>query len=378
MSGSPDAKKEDAANPATSPRAVLSAEIKRRLTLIADRLNNAEVPTGEELEALKRLRDLESTLPRPQASLLKKTGQWVLILSTFLMFSLAFVRLPSTRVDVEVRLNGLTVTMQPGGSDSLIAGERGEVLALKTARISGDTSRDFAFDVDPASIDSPRFEQMSIPAGKPCAAARRRIGTGSQAAVGSIPEKDTPCGPSTLRIELGFDKGARGIALEASGSQPATASLNTGTDFSPGSASGNKLRVELYPATGQKSIVVARNLAASGVTYELDGETSVLGGKIFVQSHLSQEIPIRSGDRLQIDTDEPAYVREMSLADGEIKADLSYLKATRVWLGNPAPLNLMPTVFDWIRARWPTQLYATITAIVAAWLAVKGWLEKEL
>jgi hypothetical protein len=294
------------------------------------------------------------------------------------MLSLAFVRLRSTRVDVEVRLNGLTVTMQPDGSDAIIGGERGEVLALKMAKISGETKHDSAAGADLSSIDSPRFEQLSIPTGKSCGDAPKPAGTGSQTSVGSTPEKDTSCGPSTVRIELAFDKGARGIALEASGSHFATASLNAGKDLSPVSASGRELRIELYPASDQKSMIVARNLPASKVTYELDRETSVLGGRIFVRSHQSQEIPIRSGDRLEIETDEPAYVREISLADGEIKAVLSYLKATSVGLGNPAPQNLMPTVFDWIKARWPTQLYATIMAIVAAWLGFRRWLEKEL
>ena len=70
-------------------------------------------------------------------------------------------------------------------------------------------------------------------------------------------------------------------------------------------------------------------------------------------------------------------IRELTLSNGELKAIVSAGRATTILLGDDFPQNLMPTVFDWVRLRWPTQLYATLSALVALWLAVQRWLDSS-
>ena len=70
-------------------------------------------------------------------------------------------------------------------------------------------------------------------------------------------------------------------------------------------------------------------------------------------------------------------VRELTLAKGELKATLSAPHVTTLQLGEDSPRNLMPTLFEWIRFRWPNHFYATLSALAALWLATRRWWESS-
>ncbi len=70
-------------------------------------------------------------------------------------------------------------------------------------------------------------------------------------------------------------------------------------------------------------------------------------------------------------------VRELTLTKGELRATLSAPRVTTLQLGEDSPRNLMPSLFEWIRFRWPNQLYATFSALAALWLATRRWWESS-
>jgi hypothetical protein len=184
-------------------------------------------------------------------------------------------------------------------------------------------------------------------------------------------------------VQLAFDlvdpkdmAESRGVLLDVTSTKPIKVKLNWGSVATPLEWRGNDLKVAFYPASEARPLTIARDLRVADALY--GGDNVILGGTVFVRNRPEQRIPLQPGDALMIDVGEPATVRQITLANGELRAIVSYPSVTNIVLGKPHPKNLMPTVFDWIRANWPTQLYAAITAIAAAWVGLREWIKKAI
>jgi hypothetical protein len=93
---------------------------------------------------------------------------------------------------------------------------------------------------------------------------------------------------------------------------------------------------------------------------------------LFVRDLGEHPLSIQPGDELDI-VGAPLRIRQLIFKNGQFQVSLSSPKMSEIRLGVDPPRNLMPTVFERLSARWPTQLYATLSAIVLLWLAFKKW-----
>ena len=111
-----------------------SEELSRRYHAVNEALQQKNSPATEDLEAIERYSKLKGLLPTTD-SRHRLLDVGVLLLIAFLVLICAFVRLPSTAVDLDIRATGVKVTLAGKRSELLIPGELGEILELNQARI---------------------------------------------------------------------------------------------------------------------------------------------------------------------------------------------------------------------------------------------------
>jgi len=371
MTGSVGEKRVQSSQPASDMAGILAGEIQRRRRELADKLAAGEVPSVDEINAVNALGEIKSSLPRRSLSKLGRVVLWTLSAVTLAIVAFAFIRVGATEVQLDIRMTGLTLDLQATDKEIQITGENEEVLVLKKADILSPHPND-----QPGSVARSRLESLTIPSGV-CPSGRSDPPSPS-----GTPEP-VPCRGSTLRLQLAFDLvdpkddvQSRGVLVGAKSTKPAQARLNWGDFATPVNWTGTDLRVAFYPASESKPLTVARNVRIARAIF--GGSNVILGGTVFVRNRPEPTVSLRPGDELLIDPGAPATVRQITLADGELRAIVSYPSATSVLLGDPHPRDLLPTVFDWLRASWPTQLYGAITAIAAAWVTLREWAKKAL
>ena len=357
---------------------LLSEEIARKLTAMADALRKGVAPSAEDMEGIERLTKLKTLFPARDNGHRKKMEIGFLSVTALLLIGLTFVRVSSTAVDLDVRATKVRVTLNGQRAATLIPGELGEILALKQARISG------ADEVLPATVgDNSRFElKQFVPESKTASH------QGSEDFTVRLQEISIPSdSPLSITVAVAYAADSRGLVFEAAGCKPSTARFGEVIPIgkavhdakkaryaiSPVRATGKDLTLELFPADSERQLTVFRDMQVSEVSFEDAGHSSILGGSAFIKSGGEGSVPVQPSDRLTIRSSGPLVVRELVLTKGELKTTLSADRATTLQLGEDSPRNLMPTLFEWIRLRWPSQLYGTLTALAALWLAVRRW-----
>jgi hypothetical protein len=190
-----------------------------------------------------------------------------------------------------------------------------------------------------------------------------------------------------LRVNLAYAAQSRGVVLHAIGEKPATAQFgeiiaigssenNTAQiryAIRPVRVSGKDLEMELFPFNREGPLTVLRDVHVSEITFEAEGHSSILGGNATVKSRAETRIPIQPGDTLKIQSAMPMLVRELAFTKGELRVTLSTPNANTILLGDDPPRDLRPTLFVWVRFRWPTQLYGALSALAALWFALRTW-----
>jgi len=362
------------------PLALLSEEMARKRTALADALRKEVPPSAEDLDSLERLSKLKTILSADDSGRRKKLEIGLLCVTGLLLTGLMLIRVSSTAVDLSVRTTKVRLTLTNQRSATLIPGELGQILVLKQARVSG------ADEVLPPTIgESGSFELKEL-----VSPTEKTTHRDSEDLAVRLQEIAIPSdSPLTITVGVAYSADSRGLVLETSGSKPSTARfgqvipLGKEADnartvryaISPVRATGNNLVLELFSANAERQLTVFRDMHVSEVSFEDAGHSTILGGLAFVKSKGEASVPLQPSDRLTIRSAGPMLVRELTLTKGELKATLSAPRVTTLQLGEDSPRNLMPTLFEWIRFRWPNQLYATLSALAALWLATRSWWE---
>ncbi len=364
------------------PLELLSEEMARKRMALADALRKGVPPSAEDLDSLERLSKLKSILSADDNGRKKKIDIGFLCVAALLLIGLILVRVPSTAVDLDVRTTKVRLTLTDQRSATMIPGELGEILVLKQARVSG------ADEVLPPTVgESGSFELKQFIASTEATPHRDAEDFAVRLQEIAIPSDS----PLTIAVGVAYAADSRGLVLEASGSKPSTARfgqvipLGKEVDraktvryaISPVRATGNNLTLELFPANAERRLTVFRDMNVSEIFFDDSDHSSLLGGLAFIKSAGEAGVPLQPSDRLTIRSAGPMLVRELTLAKGELKATLSAPHVTTLQLGEDSPRNLMPTLFEWIRFRWPNHFYATLSALAALWLATRRWWESS-
>jgi hypothetical protein len=296
-----------------------------------------------------------------------------------LLIGLTFIRISSTAIDLEVRATKVRMTLTNERSPSLIPGELGEILFLRQARISGAEEV-----LPPAVAETGSFELRQLVPQNPTPA------RGSDELSVRLQEISIPANtPLQVSLSVAYAADFRGLVFEASATKPSTARfgevvpiLASGSNsrsiqyaIRPVRATGRNLVLELFPANSERQLTVFRDTGISEISFEDAGHSTILGGSALIRSGAEGGVRLQPSDHLAIRSSGPMLMRELTLSKGELRALLSVPRATTIVSGEDASDNLMPTLFEWLRARWPTQLYATLSALVALALAVRNWWE---
>ena len=372
--------------PKESVELIVSEAINRHLGDLAADLSRDPLPSPnqlERMEVLSRLRDSLVAEAKPPSNRRRIFGISVVLFIIAVLLCLAFWRVGSSAADFNVDASNVEVDFAGGGDSLLIPGEFEEAVQLSRAEVSGIETANLPPEVE--SGDTLQLEAVTQASG----------GTSTTLPIGfqqlSLPQK----GGFSLNLDTAYGSGSRGIVLSTNADQTSTAHLNaplplnaaaaTGTiriipaaskyRNEPMLVTGRKLRLELYPAKTQGSITVLRNVEVKAIrfqTAEPDHGTSVLGGSLFVRDLGEHPFSIQQGDELEV-IGAPLRIRQLIFKNGQFQVSLSSPKSSKIRLGVDPPRNLMPTVFERLSARWPTQLYATLSAIVLLWLAFEKW-----
>jgi hypothetical protein len=355
----------------------LSAMIAGRLSDIARKIDKGEEPSSEDVDTLDRLSKIKTSF----AVLKREQSKWweiaLLCFVAVLFGLLAIVRLTSTAADIEIRSTKIKLTLQTPQSPSLVPGELGQILSLKEARIVGADS------VMPAALaDNGSFE---VRAAVPETRSEKTLSTEDSAV--RLQEITLP-GNSLMKITVGvaYDGDLRGLTLATSGAQAVKVALgqvipverdsnnpgSTKYGISPIRAEGKDLSLELIPTKNDSELTVFRDIRVSQIDFEDENHSTVLGGNAYVKG--GADVMLKPSDQFTIQSDEPMLLRELTLTKGELKVRLSAQEAKTLCLAGAPPRNLLPTVFQWIRYRWPSELYAGLSALVVAWLAIRKWM----
>jgi hypothetical protein len=376
-----------------SAERIVSDAIDRHLADLAFKIGGDPLPLLEELErmrALSRLRESLTPTAEGQTSPGRRHLFGIAFVSAVaaILLCLAFLRVSSTAADFNVEASNVEIDFAGGGDSILIPGELEELIPLSHAEISGIENSDL-----PAN--APTGDSLELPL-QPQASG----GTNPTPSVQLQQLSPPKSGPFTLNLDTAYETGGRGIVLSTDANQTSTAQFNAPVPLkagptagpvssqtsSPGHKSpnaptvgyivtGRKLRLELYPPKTQASVTILRNANVKAIrfqTAEPDHGTAVLGGSVFVRDLGDHPLPIQPGDELWF-AGAPIRVRQLIFKNGQFQLSVSVPKASEIQLGVEPPRNLMPTIFERLSARWPTQLYTTLSAIVLLWLALEKW-----
>jgi hypothetical protein len=349
---------------------VLSEEIDRRLSLVSESISEGHSPTVEDLDILERLSRIKSVaFPTNNDRQKRKAGIIALCVAVSLLLMAAYIRLPATAVELDVYVRQLNCQLASNGSGYLIPGEMGELVALRRVSIFG------ADDIDPPSIGEGGNLKLELPphAGSDLAIRFQELALGTAS--------------TTLQASVAYAPGLTGLVLATAGNHLSVARLGKVISLEgplgkqkaiqPVRASGKSLRIELFPIDADRQFTILRDASISDLSFESGSRSSLLRGVAIVKSLSQDRTLVQPGDRLELRSDRPLLIRELTLSKGEIHATISSAHATVIRLGDDPPLNLMPTIFEWARLRWPTQVYATLSALVALWFAFHRFWENS-
>lgn len=357
----------------------LSQRKAQMLATIAQNLEKGAQPSSEQVDELERLGKLETILKSANARMRRRVELFALSVLVLVLIVLSFLRLSYTSVDVELRATEVRFNLEKGTSATLIPGETGQILTLKKATVSG-------------------IETIS-----PIAATN---GNSLQLRAAKLPERSSGKTAETydpsvrlfaivlpsdssfaIHASVAYSGNSRGLNLTTDGTLPVKASFgeviripsvakqNQSTGINQIAVEGKSLLFSLYPADELRELAVFRDLHVSSIGFEEAGRSTILSGTAYVRGRGSSSVALRPSDLLVLKSRNPMLLREITLNRGELKVIASVSKATTILLGEDSPRDLRPTLFQWILYRWPNQLYAVISALIAAWLALRRWWE---
>jgi hypothetical protein len=347
------------------------------LTTIAEGLASGTPATSQDVEELERLGKVEAALRTLTIGLRQKLELTLLAFTALSLLTLSFARLPYAAVDIELHATGMHFTLNSGTAATLVPGEVDQILLLKRATVSGFES------VSPQDLG--RADSVILERG---AASDKTTASGNADDLSVRLQSITLPEGSKFAVDaaVAYSGSLRGIQLATDGPTPATATVSrviptnakvgakeiTVNALSPTIFNGRKMRFELYPSDQIGDLAIFRDVHVSGLTFRSGEHSTILGGTLSVKGR-DGVIAVSPSDILTFSNDDSVLVRELSLSYGELRVVLSIPHATKLLLGSDAPRNMLPTWFQWLLFHWPTQLYATLMALVALWLSFRNW-----
>jgi hypothetical protein len=358
----------------------VGALFSKRFEQMKSHLGHGQAPLAEQLEELERLDRLRAYLEAQKAKRNRKFEQIAVCVFLLTLVSLSFIRLRTTAVDIEIEANEIRLGLSAQSDSTLIPGESGQVLALKRLRVSG---AEFVRPLTANGGGNLELDQID--------SSDKRLSDSEDRAV-RLQEVTIPSGhPEEIVTRVAYGLGPSGVAIQLSGAEPVTALMGqvisvptqrsatgptaNGYALRPIQATGKNLFLELYPLPREDELTIIRDLHIADISFEHSGHSTVLGGTVYVKAGLSGKETLQPSDRLVVRSDTPMLLRELTLSKGKLKAKLSVARAAVIEIGGDSARDLKPSVFEWIRYRWPAQLYASISTLAAAWLAIRSWMK---
>lgn len=357
----------------------LAAKRSLLLCAAARELATNKEASPDTLEHLENIEKLDEHLRAGSAKQRKKLELVVLSVVALILMALCLIRVKTTSMDIELYVTEARFALNKGTSMTLIPGETGQILNLKRATVSGieatspesrssggridlraigSTEKDLEAKIDKHYDPSIRLYSIVLP---------------SDSAF-------------TVRTSIAYSGNSRGLNLKAEGSSPIEASFgqvitaNT-QDKQPSqgidqvAVDGKSLDFTLFPADESHELAVFRDVHVSDLSFQKDGRSTILKGTAYIRGESPTGQALRPSDLLVLSTQRPILLRELTLVNGGLKVVASIPYASSILLGEDSPQELKPTLFQWVMYRWPNQFYATLTALIAAWLAVRRWWE---
>lgn len=347
-------------------RALSEKKRQRLLALAASAELDGTVPAKDDLDELERIDRLKAVLKFQVNSQRRIWEVAALIFTAILLLVSAYFRVPSIPIDVDVRATQIRFKLTTGSEKTLIPGESGQILALNSATLSGMESaitEGHRTDQDPLELDRPSLPNPGSKTHTP--------GAPVQLEAITLPRSTK----FTVTTAVAYSGAARGILLETSGDASVSALfMEPALPLPyPVTVEGKEITFELFPADATEPLAIFRNARVSEICFEDAGQSTLLGGTVYVSGGESGGLALRPSDLLKLQSDKPLFLRELSLVKGELHLILSTSDATLATLGGVSTRNLRPTWFQWVLAKWPNQLYATLTAWIGVWLALRRW-----
>jgi hypothetical protein len=364
----------------------LSERIAQKLAIVAQELEKGEQPSPDEIDELERLGKLDAVFKSRNGRSRRTIELFALIVIALVLIGLCFIKLPSTSVDAELHATDVRFRLDKGTSTTtLIPGETGQILTLKRVTVSGIETM------------SPQSSQASINGGSlqlkaatPPATNTRTVGNYDPSVrlfAIALPSQSA----LSVHASVAYSGNSRGLNLATEGTVPVNAafgevivvpSITQGVKsetpaINEITVEGKDLRFALYPADELHDLAVFRDVHISGISFEDAGRSTILSGTVYIKGRGASGLALRPSDLLVLSSEHPMLLREITLTTGELKVIVSAPKATTILLGEDSPRDLRPTLFQWILYRWPSQLYATLSALIAAWLALRRWWESR-
>jgi len=360
----------------------LSERKVQRLATIAAELEKGEQPLSDDVDELDRLGQLEAIYKSLNAKLRRQLELGALGLVLLALIALCLIRLRSTSVDVELHATGVRFSLDKGTTTTLIPGETGQILTLNRTTVSGIET------ISPhGSANGGRLQLRAAtgPDKNANTKAIRNYDPSVRLFAIVLPSDST----FTVHASVAYSGNSRGLDLRTEGTMPVNASFgevisvpSTTEGVQSAAPAINHITVEgkdmqfaLYPADQLRELAVFRDVHVSSISFSEAGHSTVLNGTAYIRGRGSRGVTLRPSDLLVLSSEHPILLRELTLTKGELKVLATVPKATTILLGEDSPRDLRPTLFQWILYRWPNQLYATLSALIAIWLALRRWWE---
>lgn len=359
----------------------LPAMRKSRLADVSDKIKKGIEPSSDDVETLERLGKIDTAYADFDRQRRKKYEYFALCLTVLIFAALSILRVGSTPADLDVRAMKIHLMLTTPQSITLIPGEMGQILPLKEARVTGIES----VPPEPRANNGTLEVRALTLLGKSPSTSVSAEDLAARLQEIALPAKS----PISIVLGVAYDGDLRGLTLATSAANPIRVVFGEvipleGDAQEPGSlpyairsvrVAGKHLSLEFVPAKNVRQLTIFRDLRVSGVLFEDEDHSTILGGAAYVRGGVEQSVLLQPSDRLVVGSDEPLLIRELTLSGGELHARISARRASTLLLGEGPPRNLRPTLFQWIRYHWPGELYTTLSALVVAWLAIRKWAE---
>jgi hypothetical protein len=360
----------------------LSEQKAKKLATIAQELEKGAQPSSDDVDDLDRISKLEAIFKSVNARLRRQFELVALTIIVLVFIGLCFIRLRSTSVDLEVRATEVAFSLDKGVSTTLIPGETGQILTLKKAMVSGIEM------ISPQTSSEGGSLQLKA-AALPDRNANSKTAGNYDPSIRLFAVALPTDSAFSIHASVAYSGNSRGLNLTTEGAAPVKASFgevipipssNKGVTsrvygINHIAVEGKALQLSLYPADELHELAVFRDVHVSRISFEEAGRSTILSGTAYVRGRGSSGLALRPSDLLVLSSGHPMLLREITLTRGELKVIATVPKATTILLGEDSPRDLRPTLFQWILYRWPSQLYATLSALIAVWLALRRWWE---